>query len=98
MFRISDFIDAARVVQDGKQRDDFDVCSGLLSQSQAILQNSCPVRNAVVAAERQGVVFKDGVEDWLEVHAVILPELAQKPSSLQLVDSLSGLESTCSLC
>ena len=37
----------------GKQRDDLDVCTGLCGQSQAIFQNSRPVRNTVVTAKRQ---------------------------------------------
>ena len=72
MFGISDLIDPARIVKDGEQRDDFHVCPGLSGEFQAILKNPCPMSHAVIAAEWQGVVFEDGLEDWLEVHQVIL--------------------------
>lgn len=67
MFRISDLVDPPRIVQDGEQGDDIDARSGHLSQFQAILKNPCPMSHAVIAAERQGVVFEDGLQDRLRV-------------------------------
>lgn len=58
---IGDFVDSARVMENGEQGDDFDVRSGLLSQSPPIFKNPCPVRHAVIAVEREGVIFEDGV-------------------------------------
>lgn len=70
---IGNFVDSPRVVENGEQGNDFEVGSGLLGQPQAIFKDSCPVRNAVIAAQRQGVVFEDGVKDRDEIHVVILP-------------------------
>lgn len=73
MFRISDFVDPPRIVQDGEQGDDIDARSGRLSQFQAILKDSGPVPNTMIAVQWQGVVFENGLEDGLQVHPVILP-------------------------
>ena len=48
-------------MKDGEQGDDFDVGSSLFRQPQTVLKNSGPVRNTVIAAKWQGVIFKDGV-------------------------------------
>ena len=73
MLWIGNFVDPARVMKNGEQRYYFYFRSGLFRQTQAVLKNSGPVRNAVIAAKWQGVIFEDGVEDELEVHAAILP-------------------------
>lgn len=36
---------------------------GIVRQSQTILNDSSPVRNAMIAVERQGVIFESGLED-----------------------------------
>lgn len=70
---VGDFVDPARVVENGEQGDDFDVRTCFLCQLEAVLKDSCPVRNTVVAAQWQGVVFENGLKDGEKVHAVILP-------------------------
>lgn len=70
---IGDFVDSARVVENGEQGNDFDVRTCFLCQLEAVLKDSCPVRNTVVAAQWQGVVFENGLKDGEKVHAVILP-------------------------
>lgn len=72
MLGIGHFVDPPRVVQDGEQGDDFDIRSRFLGQSQAIFENPCPVRNAVIAAKWQGVIFEDDFKDGFEVHSMIV--------------------------
>lgn len=69
---IGDFVESARVVENGEQGDDFDVRSGLLSQSATVFEDSGPVRHAVIAAQWQGVVFEDGLENGEKVHPAML--------------------------
>ncbi|MEO8271366.1 MAG: hypothetical protein ABI557_16710, partial [Aureliella sp.] len=57
VFRIGHFVDPARIVNDSKKGDNFNVGSSLLSQSLAVFKNSCPVRNAMVTVQWQSVVF-----------------------------------------
>jgi hypothetical protein len=68
MIGIGVLIDPPRVMQYGEEGDDFNVCSGFLSQSQAVLKDSGPVGNAMVAGERQGVILENGLEDKWDVH------------------------------
>lgn len=76
---IGDFVDPARVVKNGEQGDDIDLRTCFFCQSEAILKDSGPVRNAVIAPERECVIFENGVENGEEVHVVILP-LAIRPT------------------
>ena len=55
-------------MEDGEQGDNFDVGPGLFRQPQAVLKNSGPVRNAMIAAQWQGVLGQDGSEDRMKIH------------------------------
>ena len=60
-------------MENGEERDDFDVSTGVFHQPTTVFQHPSPVRNAMIAVDRQGVIFKDGCENESEVHAVIVP-------------------------
>ena len=70
-------------MQDSEPGDDLDIGSSLFRQSQTVFKNSGPMRNAVVAANWQGVVFKNSSKDWLHRHRHTLsnntiPEFASR--------------------
>ena len=73
VFGIGHLAEPPRIVEDGEQRDDFHVRTRLLGQTLTVFKDSRPMRNTVIAVERQSVVFERGVEDELEVHAAIVP-------------------------
>src|SRR5437868_1800224 len=61
------FVDPFRVVKDGKQPNDFDLGSRRFAQSQAVLQNSGPMYDAVNAVDGQSILRQDRLNDWAEV-------------------------------
>ena len=61
-------VDAACIVEYGEELDDFDLGIGGFCQSQAVLQDPRPMAYAVGAVRRQGIVFKDSVDEGFEVH------------------------------
>ena len=68
VLRISHFVLPPRVMENSKELHDLNIGSGLFGQSQAVFENSGPVRHAMIAVERQGVIFEDGSKDRSEVN------------------------------
>ena len=73
MLGISDLVLSPRIVDDGEEGNDFDVGTGVFCQPQTVLNDSGPVRNAVVAVDRQSVVIENDFEDEIEIHSGIVP-------------------------
>ena len=67
MIRISAFIHAARIMKDRKQRNHDQIGPGRFGQSMPILQNSSPMRDTMVPMQRQCVIFKNAMNDRLEI-------------------------------
>lgn len=61
------FVDAGGVVEHGEKLDDFDVSTCGLRKPQAVFENPCPMPDPMRAVPRQGVIFKDRVDDGLEI-------------------------------
>lgn len=74
MLGIGDFVDPPRVVEDGKQSHDFDVGCRLLGQAETVFKHPCPVRHAMIALQRKGIVAEDRLQNGLQDHGDILPK------------------------
>jgi len=46
-----------------KELHDLDAGSGVLSQLQSVFKHTCPVDDAMITVERQGIIFEDSSED-----------------------------------
>ena len=56
---VHSFVDAAGVVEDGEQLDDFDLGTRGFGQSQPVFENPRPMPNPVGAVPGERVVFED---------------------------------------
>ncbi len=68
MIGISEFVQSSRVVQDSKELYYLGISPCFFCQSQAVLKHTSPVRHAVIAAERQGVIFQYRFQYECDVH------------------------------
>jgi len=56
---ISVFVDATRVMEEGKELDDLKICPVALCDPKAILEDSRPVDHAVITTHRKGIAIED---------------------------------------
>ncbi len=64
---VRDLIDPAGVVPHGEEADHSEVGTRLLGQAEAVLQHPGPVRNAMIAASGEDILFEGDVEDPWDV-------------------------------
>ncbi len=64
------------IVQDGKELNDVDHCTGLLGDPKPVFENPRPVGDAMDAGPGQCVVLEDGVKSSVDVqgHRTVIPE------------------------
>lgn len=67
MLGISNFVLPPGIVEDGEQLHDLDIGPGFFRQLHSVLKYPCPVRNAMIANERQGVVLQHGFHNKRDV-------------------------------
>jgi hypothetical protein len=67
MIGIKVLVDSPGIVKHGKQAHHIDIRTRLFGQTEAVLQHSGPVSNAVVAAPRKDILFENSVEDQAEI-------------------------------
>ena len=79
---VCNLVDSSRIVKDGKQCDNFDVCVSLLCQPNPVFQHSGPVGHTVIAVPRKGVFVEDGVDYGRQIQWHLKPKMDSCPTIL----------------